>query len=344
MARNRVIYQNEAVFVTSPSAASSTAALQRVQSCNYNVSIERKDINQFGELSAIDRLIIQPPAVTVDISYYFDPSCANETGMGLTIGGTHILDKFIADPAINQKSIYIETSSQGTDALGADLATGVIGIGNCGLTSWSLQASVDDCPTVSCAFEGLNMTFGASTTAIPFITGGGIAGGNFDPGLAPRYASSAVSAVRPGNITFALGGSSFGLLESDFKVQSATVAFTMSREPLKTLGNLYLFSREIVFPIKCTMSITAVIGDLATKKLNDLVLNGGDTTIYTCSLSLVGYPNSGAGEKSAVFTLNKAKLDSQNITSSIGANKSVTLELSAQFGASSGLVLSTPAV
>ena len=62
MPRNRVIYQSEALFAAPTGTLCLTTGehnLRRIQSCNYNFAIQRQDINQYGELAAIDRLIIQ---------------------------------------------------------------------------------------------------------------------------------------------------------------------------------------------------------------------------------------------------------------------------------------------
>ena len=50
MARKRVIYQSEALFVapTGATAAANVAQLRRVQSANYSFDVARTDINQFG--------------------------------------------------------------------------------------------------------------------------------------------------------------------------------------------------------------------------------------------------------------------------------------------------------
>ena len=119
MPRNRVIYQSDAVYSAPTGQATLTAAnhsLRRVQSCNYNFSIQRQDINQFGELAAIDRLIIQEPTVAVDLSYYFEPTGFNERHLGLRTNAVtgvssiadHMLDFIIASGAdYNQKNIFI---------------------------------------------------------------------------------------------------------------------------------------------------------------------------------------------------------------------------------------------
>ena len=59
-ARNRVIYQSQAVYVSQDVNATGVATgttdnkdLNRIQSCNYSFNISRQDVNQFGELAAI---------------------------------------------------------------------------------------------------------------------------------------------------------------------------------------------------------------------------------------------------------------------------------------------------
>ena len=73
MARNRVIYQSEALFVSenaSSAAAAKHEQVERVQSANFSYTINRQDVNQFGNLARIDSLVLDPPTVSVDFSYY----------------------------------------------------------------------------------------------------------------------------------------------------------------------------------------------------------------------------------------------------------------------------------
>ena len=74
--RNRVIYQSEAVYTTvnagisgNQCAPQAVKDLQRVQSANYSFNINRTDVNQFGQLGAIDRFITESPSVSFDSSY-----------------------------------------------------------------------------------------------------------------------------------------------------------------------------------------------------------------------------------------------------------------------------------
>lgn len=393
MPRNRVIYQSEALFAAPTGSTTLTAAdhnLRRIQSCNYNFAIQRQDINQYGELAAIDRLIIQEPTVSVDMSYYFEPIGFNEQNLGLQVNpytdditatgastrADHMLNRIIASGAnYDQKNIFVLVSDAGIDAndigVGAMEATGnyngIIGIGNAFLTSWSLDAAVGAIPTVSCAFEGQNINFtgwgsngilGSQTSGAsgdwnlgavqifnPSIVNGvevtngyvilPSGAGLFDP-------ATQISAVRPGDITVLLSGATsdnspvVGFLESDLKVQSVNFALSLGREPIRKLGSLFAFAREITFPINCTMSVSAIVGDTVGQKLFSLINAAGDVK-YNCAVKLLGYKAGSSTANTAFIVLKGAKIDSQNVTSSIGPNKAVTMELSAQIGKNSGL-------
>lgn len=378
MARNRVIYQSEALFAAPTGTSTLTAAnhgVRRIQSCNYNLAIQRQDINQYGELAAIDRLIIQEPTVTVDMSYYFEPTGFNETALGLRMNtytneaaatgastvSDHALDYIISSGAnYDQKNIFIMVSDPGIDANDTGAAAmsasgswnGIIGIGNAFLTSWSLDAAVGAIPTVSCAFEGQNIVFtgwgSAGLPAINAIAPNPSVVNGVDPGLAVTFPSGAglfsssteVSAVRPGDITVVLTATNdnapvIGFDETDLKIQSVNFGMTVGREPIRKLGSLFAFAREITFPINCTMSINAVVGDTTGSRLFSLLTTD---TAYNCAIKLVGKLG-GTSDRTAYVVLKNAKIDSQNITSSIGPNKALTLELSAQIGKSSGLHL-----
>lgn len=380
MPRNRVIYQSEALFAAPTGTTTVTAAshgVRRVQSCNYNFAIQRQDINQYGELAAIDRLIIQEPTVSVDMSYYFEPTGFNETALGLRMNtytneaaatgastvSDHALDYIISSggQGFDQKNLFVLVSDPGIDAndtgVNAMALTGsyngIIGIGNAFLTSWSLDAAVGAIPTVSCAFEGQNIVFtgwasaGLPAGSSPQIPNPSVVDGT-DPGTLITLPSGAglfsstseVSAVRPGDITVVLTTASdnapvVGFTETDLKIQSVNFGVTIGREPIRKLGSLFAFAREITFPINCTMSVNAIVGDTVGNKLFTVI---NTDAAYNCAIKLVGKLG-GTSDRTAYIVLKNAKIDSQNITSSIGPNKALTLELSAQIGRNSGLHL-----
>jgi hypothetical protein len=101
--------------------------LQRVQSANYSFSINRQDVNQFGQLSRIDSVAIDPPTVSLDFSYYLTNGL-NEKILGLNIDTKDNLDLGAAlnfvktdkqEEDSSGRNFFILTTPQGTDAVGS---------------------------------------------------------------------------------------------------------------------------------------------------------------------------------------------------------------------------------
>jgi hypothetical protein len=339
MPRKRIIYQSEALFV-GPTGGANLTQINRVQSANYSFDITRQDINQFGQLGAIDRIIVEQPTVSLDFSYYANDG-ANETGMGFVLGTTR---GALADILSGGKDIlnyYILVSPEGTDAnIDTAIATGqgkTIGIGNAGLTSYSIEASVGGFPTVSVNAEALNMKFYANTTGhVPTVNPLDGAPNSSNTFIVPIPVTGlGFTALRPGDITLAISG--LGFNSADLKIQSFSLSTDIGRESIEKLGSKYAFSREISFPVTVTASVEAVVGDIGGtdnlgNALTDIVCN--DANSWDLQFTL-GQPTedclaSTPPTKAMRYTLKGAKLDSQEVSSAIGDNKSVTLGFSAQ--------------
>lgn len=347
MPRNRVIYQSEAVYA-GPSPATGdhftlgntgdnkVNQLQRIQTANYSFNITRTDVNQFGELSTIDRVILESPTVSLDFSYLLN-SLSNESVLGFAP-----LDTFevtcisgILNKTQDERNYFIRTVGEGQDALGVGSGVAnqnVIAIGNGFITSYSSEASVGNFPTVTVNIEGLNMQFDAGSTGnhIPAVNpadGSKITGQLYALDTAmSSIGATGVSALRPGDITFDLAQPQGGVTLTDAKIQSYTLSFDLAREPLNKLGSKFAFAREITFPVTVSLSIDALVGDLTTGSLADLITADKD---YGLGVN-IKHPTE---DKYQVrYRLQKAKLDSQEFSSSIGDNKSVTLNFSCQIG------------
>ena len=260
MARNRIIYQSQALFIAPSSTgyhmqtglvndghsadtwgnynwtgvtgitvadgnaavdAPSTAKvlnrsliepLHRVQSANFNFTINRQDINEFGKLSRIDSIVMESPTVGLDFNYYMTDG-GNERKMGFNIptnnsGSTGIhqypnnrqngtanawtgdgcvsgysaLSGLIEDTQGN--NYFIVTSKEGTDVQG-DTVTAtasdfdVISIGNGFVSDYSIDASVGAVPTASVTVEAFNIRV---DDKISGATAGAFSG-NYIPGV-----------------------------------------------------------------------------------------------------------------------------------------------------------------
>jgi hypothetical protein len=383
MARNRVIYQSEALFagqltgVTDAHTSSNIKQLHRVQSANYAFNVSRTDVNQFGELAAIDRVVLDTPTVSLDFSYLL-ANFANEENMGLKINefGASFADLTSALSGVlnkteDERNYFIQTSREGEDAIGdtdRDLAgkkrASTIGIGNAFVTSYSTEASVGGFPTVSVAAEGMNMNFSTGTINVPNpginrIDGSASATTITLPpvsGAAGESSDSsgilAISALRPGDITikisendgsanwttdnYSLGGATLpdndGDSTSAANIQSYNIGFDLGRSPIQRLGNRFAFAREVDFPVSVNLSFDAILTDLTDGNLNDLV---DCEKSYNVQIDLKGITGSACDSKKTTicrYVLKDMKPDSQSYTSSIGDNKTVTLDFSTQIG------------
>jgi hypothetical protein len=428
MARNRVIYQSEAIYVTQSAynedltatsgyaAAASPPAigpvdatardavmdLHRVQSANYSFTIARQDVNQFGELAAIDRIITETPTVSFDTSYIL-ANFDNENKLGFEVspsGDGTTATTFVScisgliDSSTNahQKDYFILTSKEGSDAVD-NLNTGkyesIIGIGNGFLTSYSSEASVGGLPTVSIGVEGMNMNYNTVATGDQISSASGPAGGGkgfrinpdssvlsgisgispaIDPTngtsvnkyavlpIATQNASGAggglISALRPGDITLSLVAHDASasldaimntsattddlLVGADIKdshIQSYTLSFDLGRTPIQKLGTRFAFARPVDFPITASLSIDAVLADLTTGTISDLINcdTAFDAVIKMKDPSLC---NVAAADRSVAvaYLMRDLKIDSESFTSSIGDSKSVSLDFTCQIG------------
>lgn len=335
MARKRVIYQSEALFVGGTGEAS-PKQLNRVQSANYSFEVSRQDINQYGQLAAIDRIILEQPTVNFDFSYYLN-SGENEKSIGLSLAtgsgvlatqGVAALSGILTDSK-DTNNYYILTVGEGKDA-NVDGKSGgkVIGIGNGFLSSYSMEASVGNIPTVSINGEGMNMRFYAGTDAqtLPTINpeDGTSVAGTFT--IPTPVSGEGYSALRPGDVDLTIAGST-GVVATDLKIQKASIKFDLGRDPIQKLGSRFAFTREIKFPVTVSMSIDAIMGDIQAANLADVINN--DAAKYNLQIK-INKPNTDT--EAVSYVLRGAKLDSQDFSTSIGDNKSVTMNWSAQIG------------
>lgn len=374
MARTRQIYQSDLLYVgptgtNSPTGKHSSLApfrgnppnvseltsgdnliyeLFRVQSANYNFSKTLTDVNQFGELAAIDRIPLEQPNVSLNFNYLLS-NFINEKLMGLTVqtvGSTQDVSVLsgILNNETDGKNYFIKSVGEGNDAIDNSASSyNVIAVGNGFISSYTSQGSVGAFPTVDVVVEGLNIqsdqitaTTGAIIPAVNPSDGTQITGylyrlptGLTSYNNATLTANQGISALRPGDISFSLGlgaGDTF-FDASDLKIQSYNVSFNMNRENLQKLGSKYAFAKVINFPLTATMQIDAIVGEFSTGNLVNIV---NDNESFN-PVVRINHPTT-ANTIICEYKLKNAKLDNQDITSAVGQNKSVSLTFSAQVG------------
>jgi hypothetical protein len=396
--RNRVIYQSEAIFI-SPDATgyhytgaagegmntgyeagsylgqtitqgeqSVLRQLSRVQSANYSFTINRQDVNQYGQLGRIDSIILDSPTVSLDCSYYLTDG-ENERLLGFNVNGVDscVSGRLLADESEGQ-NFFILTTKEGEDAIANDLSPNadmsVIALGNGFLSDYSVDLSVGSLPTASVSIEGFNIKSDVGTTGleIPSIS-------PFDgtrlvdyqnrlysiptavKSTATGVGGAAESALRPGDITLDLADA--GLISSQVggasaktsaHVQSCSISVPLSRTVLERLGSSFGYTRVVDFPVNASLTINALVADLKTGSLLDRIYEE-DTDASSSRFGLAKAHNlsitlknptanaalpGGTSTDAMVFTLKNAVLESESFSSSIGSNKSVDLTFSTQ--------------
>ena len=183
MARNRVIYQSEALFV-STTGGDTFQQIIRTQDVSHAIDVPRTDINEFGRLAALSREVVEPPTVSTDFTYYLTNGI-NESGLGFSVRGmtndsaTNCVSGLIGDDNdIIKKNYYIVTSAEGVDATNntgtwatrTTRPNSVIGVGNAFITDYTLNAAVGDVPSASISVEGANINFTTGYSAKPEFT------------------------------------------------------------------------------------------------------------------------------------------------------------------------------
>jgi hypothetical protein len=333
MPRNRVIYQSEALFVGPLTPEVNPKQLHRIQSANYDFNITRQDVNQYGELAAIDRIILEQPTVNLEFSYYLT-SGNNETELGFHLSSSEGVLKNILDGTEDTKNYFIGISSAGKDQnqnqnqTEAGSGRSVIGIGNGFMTSYSVEAAVGSLPTATVSVEGLNMKFYTSASEIvaPNVepeTGLENTTNKITLPLAVSDTDNDIKALRPGDVSVTINGTK-GV--KDLKVQNASISLELNREDIQKLGSKFAFTKEVDYPVTVTAEFEAVVSDTEAGSLAEIVKE--DSAKYTISVEF----KTKSGASNLKYELKGAKLDSQSFSSSIGENKTVSLAFSAQVG------------
>ena len=107
----------------------------------------------------------------------------------------------------------------------------------------------------------------------------------------------------------------------------------MGRTPIQKLGTRFAFARPVDFPITASLSVDAVLADLTTGSISevidcdtayDAIIKMKDPSL--CDLTAANRPIVVA------YLMRDLKIDSESFTSSIGDNKTVTLDFTCQIG------------
>lgn len=373
MGRNRVIYQSEALFVKEMGLHASVGTsdqLLRVQDISHGVELARTDVNEFGQLAAIKREVIEPPTVSLDFSYYVHGGRnekligfveTTDRAQGTATPSTSNLKQSTGNFLKNDsgKNYYISVSAEGVDAKdagagGSQALEGVIGIGNGYVTNYSVEAAVGDMPTASVSVEAANLRFNASGTEIPnpgvnLETGADLSGTHSSfPEAADTGTFSGdaqVACIKPGDIVVDFNDAGNCAPNSG---EAKTTQVGGAR--LEGDGQMHLQNFTIDLPMART-ALTRIGSRHPYSREVEVPLN----MTFTCSAFLGDIEDGnvndllcgsdskrnirvkmlsdcGTGDVEQEWLIKGASLESQNFSASIGDNKTVDLVFTAQIG------------
>jgi hypothetical protein len=338
--------------------------LHRVQSANYNFTINRTDVNTFGQLARIDAIALEPPTVNLDFSYY-PTDGFNERNLGFYIQGAD--DKGLGMGATQQsaakghlqddsagRNFFILTTPEGTDAFNTtrDIKDrSVISLGNGYLSDYSIEASVGSIPTVSSTVELFNAksdkgTTGVGTPGVTLDDGKPIENVQFslghpssmrgdDQGQSPSTGDVGATALRPGDISLEIPESLSIFSDvsgaGSVHIQNFSLSLPLSRSPIDRLGTRFAFSRVVDFPVVASLSVSALVSEIGTGNLASIIDNCDE---HDVKIKMKANKTCGVGDAtdSLVIDFKGARIDSESISSDIGSNKSVDLTFTTQIG------------
>ena len=373
MANNRVIYQSDALYASETVKSTSTgshAQLRRVQSANYSLTVNRQDVNQFGQLSRLEAIILETPTVSFDTSYLLGDGFNEQA---LSFANSQKFNKGFISGQIEStsgKNLYVVSAREGVDintlTTDANNNFSTIGVGNAFLTDYTVEASVGSLPTVTVSFEGTNMN--ATSNVSGSINGfSGISGAGIDPtdgtvlaeflysaqdeggdlpftGVSFPPPSQGIgagipTALRPGDIDISLANANEDTIvnitgnNDSAHVQSISLSIPMSRTPIERLGTKFAYARVVDFPIVPTLSVSAIVNETQTRALTNII-NEDD---FIGELQITFKDSDAANTPRASYKMKNLKLDSESFSSSIGPNKAVDLTFSLSIGGPSDL-------
>ena len=303
MARTRIIYQSESVKVDGVTAIG-------VQSCSYGLDVTREDVLQFGDLGAVDRIILEAPVANMEVSMYVNGLAGSKLD--------EIVRKGVSGTAID---CVVSLGAEGADYVSGD-ALSSVGVISGSLTSLSAESSVGAIPTLTLGFEGTDLSYAETAAGTP--------GENID------VATQSGVIVKMNQVTGSFTG-------HYVHPQSCSVSFDLGVEGLQELsyqtaaglasaGNKFQYARVPSYPATASMELEAFAVDKGmTMSLANLQQKASEGNVSGANEG--GKINVGVDMGGTTFNLINATLDSVSFSSAVGDTAATC---NATFGVSIG--------
>jgi hypothetical protein len=354
--RNRVIYAGNTILMSeSPSweaqtGVASLKSIRRVQSSNIEISTPVTRAKQVGSSDFTFQRYLQYPKISTSFSYYLTDN-SNELIMGFITDGVTGCFKNFADFGKDQNIFYVLSNTNAEDFSDVGSLSGydVMSIGNCFLTSYSINAAVGTIPTASASYDCLNILFQNYTgtgTLLPSIDLTGtirstgtyaLTAFNLNPQNYFSNQDERPAALRPGDIVLQMqqpliGGIRYtGTVEAN--ITSVNVEIPLDRRDLVGFGSNYPYDKRLLFPIIGTLSFDGIFDKAVTGDFSQIF---DDENEYDFTFV---FKNCN-GDTSYTLAISNARVESQNFNLSIGDNMAFSSQFSFRISETSGFTIS----
>jgi hypothetical protein len=354
--RNRVIYAGNTILMSeSPSweaqtGVASLKSIRRVQSSNIEISTPVTRAKQVGSSDFTFQRYLQYPKISTSFSYYLTDN-SNELIMGFITDGVTGCFKNFADFGKDQNIFYVlsNTNAEDFSDVGSLSNYDVMSIGNCFLTSYSINAAVGTIPTASASYDCLNILFQNYTgtgTLLPSIDLTGtirstgtyaLTAFNLNPQNYFSNQDVRPAALRPGDIVLQMqqpliGGIRYtGAVEAN--ITSVNVEIPLDRRDLVGFGSNYPYDKRLLFPVIGTLSFDGIFDKAVTGDFSQIF---DDENEYDFTFV---FKNCN-GDTSYTLGVSNARVESQNFNLSIGDNMAFSSQFSFRISETSGFTIS----
>lgn len=366
--------------------------LNRVQDVSFEITSPKTNVKAFGKYGHLKTY--QTKNSTVNLSFsYLQIGVRNEDKLGLYVNFPKPETSYSGAPIFSNNDqvfllsgFYTSSQERSDRALGWPLAyrdnkniflainktdgndfnnystgsppntgSNVFAFGNCYLTSYKTEASINSLPTVSVNYIADNLVF--------YSSGSGMQ----NPSLAPdgtqytsicslpnNYENKKVTALVPSDISLditsypsqssisSLQGTgvasslnsdifNHGISYTGIQIQGYSISFDLPRKTIENLIYKIPQNRKLLFPIKANISLNAIVNSFNTGNIYNLFRYEED---YDLNIK-ISNPTWSRGTGVAVhYKIKKAKLESNSYSSSIGENQSYQINLSTELSPS----------
>ena len=353
MAKNRSLYNALGVYASqyvTSTGSGQHVQLKRVQSVAHSSEINRTDVLQLGELARLGAIVTSPPTVSADLKYLLSDGAVEKTlGFYVQNPGSLAEANFASGQMVSSSgfNLFVVEGAEGFDLNRETSLSGkaIVGLGNCFLSNYSVEAAVGGFPTVSVSFDASNKLAdsyyhsgsitGTQNPAVDIVNGQPLSVATGVRLPIPTSGDGAI-ALRPGDVTISFDGftgtsatkaSSFSALEGTdgLRVQNLSLSLPLSRTPIEQLGSRFPFARPVDFPITATLSVSALANEQVKRNLASML---DDTSTSNITI-VINQPDGSGGVR---YVLKGAQFDSESSSIDIGSNRTVDLSFSAQVG------------